>query len=44
MKNDTCCFTGHRNIRKADEENIKEKIREQALEMCSVRVDMVLLC
>ena len=28
---DTCCFTGHRNIRKADEESVKEKIREQVL-------------
>ena len=31
MKSNTCCFTGHRNIRKADEESIKGKILEQVL-------------
>ena len=31
MKANTCCFTGHRNIRKADEESIKGKILEQVL-------------
>ena len=31
VKKDTCCFTGHRNIRKEDEGKIREKIREQVL-------------
>lgn len=31
MKANTCCFTGHRNIRKEDEDMVKAKIREQAL-------------
>ena len=31
MKANTCCFTGHRNIRKEDEDTIKSKIREQVL-------------
>ncbi len=29
MKANTCCFTGHRNIRKEDENTIKIRIREQ---------------
>ncbi len=43
MKNDTCCFTGHRNIRKADEENIKEKIREQVLELLQCGISTYLV-
>ena len=31
MKMNFCCFTGHRNIRKEDEDSIKAKIREQVL-------------
>lgn len=31
MKKDTCCFTGHRKIRKGDEAAIRAKIREQVL-------------
>lgn len=31
MKANTCCFTGHRNIRKEDEDMIRFKIREQVL-------------
>ena len=31
MKANTCCFTGHRNIRKEDENMVKAKIREQVL-------------
>ena len=31
MKANTCCFTGHRNIRKEDENTIRAKIREQVL-------------
>ena len=31
MKKDTCCFTGHRKIRKGDEAAIRVKIREQVL-------------
>ncbi len=31
MKANTCCFTGHRNIRKEDERMIRAKIREQVL-------------
>ena len=31
MKANTCCFTGHRNIRKDEEDIIRAKIREQVL-------------
>ena len=31
MKEKTCCFTGHREIRKEDETGVKSRIREQAL-------------
>ena len=31
MKNDTCCFTGHRKIRAEDEETVRAKLREQVL-------------
>lgn len=31
MKKDTCCFTGHRKIRKGDEAAIRTKIRAQVL-------------
>ena len=31
MKEKTCCFTGHREIRKEDEAGVKSRIREQAL-------------
>ena len=31
MKKETCCFTGHRKIRKGDEAAIRIKIREQVL-------------
>ncbi len=38
MKKDTCCFTGHRNIRKADEKTIRTKIREQVLPLLALGV------
>ena len=31
MGTNACCFTGHRNIRKEDEDLIRRKIREQVL-------------
>lgn len=33
MKEKTCCFTGHRNIRKEDEDILRAKIREQVLDL-----------
>ena len=31
MRSQTCCFTGHREIREEDEEYIRNRIREQVL-------------
>ena len=33
MKTGTCCFTGHRNIRKEDAETLRGKIRDQVLQL-----------
>ena len=33
MRKDTCCFTGHRDIRKEDEGTIREKLRDQILRL-----------
>ena len=38
MKKETCCFTGHRKIRKEDEAAIRAKIREQVLPLLEQRV------
>ena len=33
MKENTCCFTGHRNIRREEEKTVRTKIREQVLKL-----------
>ncbi len=38
MKSNTCCFTGHRNIRKEDKNTIRAKIREQVLTQLEIGV------
>lgn len=39
MKENTCCFTGHRNIRKQDERTVRAKIREQVLALLQRGID-----
>lgn len=43
MKKDTCCFTGHRNIRKEEEAGIRAKIREQALRCMGLGVSVFIV-
>ena len=39
----TCCFTGHRNIRKGEEETLRAKLREQVLRLLDSGVTTFLI-